>query len=69
MQAVVQDQAVGIGSGCTRWHSDLTSFLEDGWADDADNNHTADNQRNGDERDQEDAASACGKFPSDDPIL
>ena len=44
-------------------------LFEDTWADD--NNHDAarDNQGHRNERYQEDAASAGGKFASDDPVL
>ncbi len=44
-------------------------LFEDGWADDDNHDKARDNQSHRNERYQEDAASAGGKFASDNPVL
>ena len=44
-------------------------LFEDGWTDDDDDDKARGNQGHRNKRYQEDAASAGGKFASDDPVL
>lgn len=44
-------------------------LFEDAWTDDDNDDKTRDNQGHRNKRYQEDAASASGKFASDDPVL
>ena len=44
-------------------------LFEDGWADDDNDDKARGNQGHRNQRYQEDAASAGGKFASDDPVL
>lgn len=68
--------SISIGNGLSGMSRRVTKkptiqllLFEDAWADGDNHNKARDNQRHRNKRYQEDAASAGGKFTSNDPVL